>query len=160
VATQEERAKLIKQRIKAMSMEDIQNLPPEIRAEVMKKKLSMGAGPLRLLSSATPAGFIRKNAVNLISRIAAAKAGGGGSVIPEDYSMLPTVASDIGRNATIQTINRKRFEEEKKKFKKEGRDLGKWDFGHKVADFWFPGIVDWEKVLKQREKKRAKKSSK
>jgi hypothetical protein len=128
-----------------MGLEDIEAMPdsPE-RREILRRKLVQGAGPMRFMAAATPAGFLRQNALGIASKVLG-QATGATSAKNVDITdvLFNRLTGNIGMNRRIISANESRYSKKRDRAEKSGEPIRDRTFKDAVIEYFVPGSVKY-----------------
>lgn len=143
--------------IKGLKLDEVMELPEDMRREVLKRQLAAGAGPLRFMMSSTPMGFLRKNIFNLAGKMLDSTVGNYQKKISmediEEYvekqrKMQQQIAlaklrlgAAIGKQARIRQSNDQRFEARVREAQEAGENTPRRRFSDIVIEQIVPGSI-------------------
>ena len=143
--------------IKSLKLDDVMELPEDMRREVLKRQLASGAGPLRFMMSRTPMGFLRQNIFNMAGKmLSSANVGNSDKGMILDVEDLAKqieeqrmrelnarlqIGAAIAKQARIRQSNDQRFDRRVKEANEAGEQAPRRTFMDIVTEQIIPGSI-------------------
>lgn len=143
--TRKEKEAFVDETIRNMNLEDIEAMPhsPE-RREILRRKLVQGAGPMRFMAAATPAGFLRQNALGIASKVLGQTTGATSAKdIDLTDVLFNRLTGAIGVNQEVKRTNRAKYARKKERAEAAGEPIRNRTFTDAVKEYFVPGSVKY-----------------